>query len=186
MRERRSRLRLLLPKRYFWRIILRFTEVVGVMTACVFVFEAIAKDRGLPHLFFEEFSAEEVHSFFSENAGQPIYVDFHIYEGNISAEDATYFGDWGVLTIADVVSLRQNPLLITTNDLSETGDFYFKGPVFVLYELREGDTHVELVQPPYLDSLAQRAQCASLTRNYSGLRYAYRYTMGCILGLLSR
>lgn len=175
-----------MPNRNSWRVLLRFTEIVGVVTASAFVFEAIAKDRSLPHLYFEETSSQQIESFFSKNAGQPIYVDFHVVEEDVSGNDAIYFEDWGVLTIADLVSLRDNPLLFTTDDLSETGDFYFKGPVFVLYEIREGDPQVELVQPPYLDSLARRARCASLTRDFSGLRYAYRYTVGCIFGFLAR
>ena len=174
-----------MPNRNFWRTLLRFTEVVGVVTAVIFVFEAIAKDRSLPHLYFGEYSSQEIGLFLSENAGQPIYVDFHVDEVNVSGNDAIYFEDWGVLTIVDFVSLRENPLLFTANDLSESGDFYFKGPVFVLYEIREGEPHVELVQPPYLDSLAQRAHCASLTRDFSGLRYVFRSAAGCIFGFLA-
>ena len=178
-----------------WKTVLRFVELIGIVTALVFVFEATTAKRSFPAFDGMAETSLNGFEFFDQNNGSIVYVELFFdrdnFEGLSSDEELEilFYGltgferNTGAVGVLKWSSLTRSNLINIVDDRAEDLSFSIAGPVFVKIHEGEGVKYVELFPAPYTEMVAGRANCTELLLGAEGVSFFYKYIAGCMLGL---
>ena len=181
--------------RYFSDLARRLVEVVGVVTALVFVFEITTANRSLPSLDLDSAEGTSAFEFFEANNRAVVYVSFSLdlsmfqdpssefYTDPISVETFGSLG--GAVLLVDWQSLSTSYLAAIDDHRAEDLSLTFRGPAYARLFEAKGLPYVELLASPFTDSVLERAKCSEHLLGQSSAGKVYRYVAGCMLNAIA-
>jgi hypothetical protein len=168
----------------------KFVEIVGVVTALVFVFEVTLADRTLPTIDLTVPETKPI-DFFKEHNRTTVFVSLAVDRDMVASPETDLYAD--TIVLDTLSNLSEAILLVDWNSLSssylaeindyraEDLSFSFHGPAYARMYESEGQQYIELTAAPFTDSVADRAKCSELLKDKSGLAYSFRYIASCML-----
>ncbi|WP_157815010.1 hypothetical protein [Sagittula sp. P11] len=180
---------------YFSKALRRLVEVVGVVTALVFVFEVTTANRSLPSIDLGDFEVENPLDFFEVNNRSVIYVSFDLHRGIFADASIEMYNDKIAVDLVESLgapvflvnweSLSNSYLADASDQRAEDLSLAFSGPAYARLFEAEGVPYVELVAPPFTDSVLERAKCSEHILGQSTFQKIYRYVAGCMLNTVA-
>ncbi|MBN9672924.1 hypothetical protein [Roseibium aggregatum] len=173
----------------------RFVEVVGVVTALVFVFELTTANRGLPSIDLDATEKISAFKFFEANNRVVVYISFSLDRDMFKDASTGLYSDpirvdalgnlGGAVLLVNWQSLSNSYLAEIDDHRAEDLSFAFRGPAYARLFEAEGLPYVELIASPFTDSVLERAKCAEHLFGQSTFQKVYRYVAGCMLNAVA-
>ncbi|WP_424927508.1 hypothetical protein [Amaricoccus tamworthensis] len=176
---------------YFSNAAGRLVEVVGVVTALVFLFEVTTANRSLPSIDLDTAEGTDTFEFFEANNRAVVYVSFSLSRDMFQDPSLDLFSDpiiidavgrfGGAVLLLDWQSLSSSYLAKVDDHRAEDYSLGFQGPAYARLFEAEGLSYIELTESPFTDSVAERAKCSEHLFGQSVAQKVYRYVAGCML-----
>jgi hypothetical protein len=181
--------------RYIFNALGRLVDVVGVVTALVFVFEVTTANRSLPSINLNSAEGVSAFEFFQANNRTIVYVSFTLNRDLFLDPSSELFSDpivvdaidslGGAVLLLDWQSLSGSYIAEVDDQRAEDLSIAFQGPTYARIFEAEGVPYVELIAAPFTDSLVERARCSEQLFGQSAVQTFYRYVAGCMLNAAS-